>query len=100
MNRLAVVLCCAMALGAQEVTLLEITSAFSAFPNHGIRMEPYFAESITDRDGSQLEERRPQPKDAIRADTAFVMTNLLEGVVKEYEKRFGALNVEGPGAKQ
>jgi penicillin-binding protein 1A len=71
-----------MALGAQEVTLLEVTSAFSAFPNHGIRMEPYFAESITDRDGSLLEERRPQPKDAIRADTAYVMTNLLEGVVK------------------
>ena len=71
-----------MALGAQEVTLLEITSAFSAFPNHGIRMEPYLAASINDRDGSQLEERRPQPKDAIRADTAFVMTNLLEGVVQ------------------
>lgn len=71
-----------MALGAQEVTLLELTSAFSAFPNHGIRMEPYFAERITDRDGSMLEERRPQPKDAIRADTAFVMTNLLQGVVQ------------------
>jgi penicillin-binding protein 1A len=71
-----------MALGAQEVTLLEITSAFSAFPNHGIRMEPYLAASINDRDGSQLEERRPQPKDAIRADTAFVMTNLLQGVVQ------------------
>ena len=71
-----------MALGAQEVTLLEITSAFSAFPNHGIRMEPYFAYAIHDRDGSLLEERRPQPRDAIRADTAFVMTNLLEGVVK------------------
>lgn len=71
-----------MALGAQEVTLLEITSAFSAFPNHGIRMEPYFAESITDRDGSLLEERRPQPRDAIRADTAFVMTNLMQGVVQ------------------
>lgn len=71
-----------MALGAQEVTLLEITSAYSAFPNHGIRMEPYFAESITDRDGSLLEERRPQPKDAIRADTAFVITNLMQGVVQ------------------
>ena len=71
-----------MALGAQEVTLLEITSAYSAFPNHGIRMEPYFAESITDRDGSLLEERRPQPRDAIRADTAFVMTNLMQGVVQ------------------
>ena len=71
-----------MALGAQEVTLLEITSAYSAFPNHGIRMEPFFAESINDRDGSLLEERRPQPKDAIRADTAFVLTNLLQGVVQ------------------
>ncbi|MBY0494459.1 MAG: PBP1A family penicillin-binding protein [Cyanobacteria bacterium] len=71
-----------MALGAQEVTLLEITSAYSAFPNHGIRMEPYFAEAITDRDGSLLEERRPQPRDAIRADTAFVLTNLMEGVVQ------------------
>ncbi|HWI16877.1 MAG TPA: PBP1A family penicillin-binding protein, partial [Vicinamibacterales bacterium] len=71
-----------MALGAQEVTLLEIASAYSAFPNHGIRMEPYFAEAITDRDGSLLEERRPQPKDAIRADTAFVITNLMRGVVQ------------------
>ena len=71
-----------MALGAQEVTLLEITSAYSAFPNHGIRMEPYFADAINDRDGSLLEERRPQPRDAIRADTAFVLTNLMQGVVQ------------------
>jgi penicillin-binding protein 1A len=71
-----------MALGAQEVTLMEITSAYSAFPNHGIRMEPFLAGSILDRDGSLLEERRPQPKDAIRADTAFVLTNLLQGVVQ------------------
>jgi penicillin-binding protein 1A len=71
-----------MALGAQEVTLLEITSAYSAFPNHGIRMEPYLAAAITDRDGSLLEERRPQPRDAIRADTAFVLTNLMQGVVQ------------------
>jgi penicillin-binding protein 1A len=71
-----------MALGAQEVTLMEITSAFSAFPNHGIRMEPYLAQAITDREGGLLEERRPQPKDAIRADTAYVMTSLLQGVVQ------------------
>lgn len=71
-----------MALGAQEVTLMEITSAFSAFPNHGIRMEPFLAHAVTDRDGGLLEERRPQPKDAIRADTAYVITNLLHGVVQ------------------
>ena len=71
-----------MALGAQEVTLMEITSAFSSFPNHGIRMQPFLAQAITDRDGGLLEETRPQPKDAIRADTAYVMTTLLQGVVQ------------------
>ncbi len=71
-----------MALGAQEVTLMDLTSAFSAFPNHGIRMNPFLARAITDREGALLEERRPQPKDAIRADTAYVMTNLLQGVVQ------------------
>ncbi len=71
-----------MALGAQEVTLIELASAYSAFPNHGIRMEPYFADAINDRDGSLLEERRPQPRDAIRADTAYVLTNLMQGVVQ------------------
>ena len=71
-----------MALGAQEVTLMEITSAFSAFPNHGIRMQPFLSQAITDREGGLLEETRPQPKDAIRADTAYVMTSLLRGVVQ------------------
>ena len=71
-----------MALGAQEVTLLELTSAFSAFPNHGIRMDPFLARAITDREGTLLEERRPQPKDAIRADTAYVLTNLMQGVIQ------------------
>ncbi|MDO8679403.1 MAG: PBP1A family penicillin-binding protein [Acidobacteriota bacterium] len=71
-----------MALGAQEVTLMELTSAFSAFPNHGIRMDPFLAKAITDREGTLLEERRPQPKDAIRADTAYVLTNLMQGVIQ------------------
>ncbi len=69
------------ALGAQEATLIEMTSAFSAFPNHGIRMQPYSVLSITDREGALVEEGRPTPRDAIRADTAYVMTNLLRGVV-------------------
>jgi penicillin-binding protein 1A len=70
-----------MALGAQEATLIDLTSAYSVFPNHGIRMVPYSVISITDREGTLLEENRPTPRDAIRADTAYVMTNLLRGVV-------------------
>jgi penicillin-binding protein 1A len=38
--------------------------------------------SITDRAGTLLEESRPTPRDAIRADTAYVMTSLLRGVVQ------------------
>jgi penicillin-binding protein 1A len=39
--------------------------------------------SVADREGNVLEENRPQAREAIRADTAFVMTNLLRGVVRE-----------------
>ena len=72
----------AVALGAAEATLTEMTSAYSAFPNQGVRMRPYPILKVSDREGNLLEENRPEPKDAIRADTAFVMTNLLRGVVQ------------------
>jgi penicillin-binding protein 1A len=71
-----------VALGAAEATLVEMTSAYSVFPNQGVRMRPSFVLKVTDREGNVLEENRPEPKDAIRADTAFVMTNLLRGVVQ------------------
>ncbi|AMY11230.1 Penicillin-binding protein 1A [Luteitalea pratensis] len=70
------------ALGAGEATLLEITNAFSLFPNQGVRMTPYQIVRVTDREGNALEENRPAPSEAIRADTAFVMTTLLRGVVQ------------------
>jgi penicillin-binding protein 1A len=70
------------ALGASEATLLEVTSAYSAFPNHGIRMQPYLVAAVTNREGSVIEENLPQARDSIRADTAFVMTSLLRGVVQ------------------
>jgi len=70
------------ALGASEATLLEVTSAYSAFPNQGVRMQPFDVLKIVERDGTLLEERRPQPKEGIRADTAFVMLNMLRGTVQ------------------
>ena len=71
-----------VALGAAEATLTEMTSAYSVFPNQGVRMRPYSILKVSDREGNVLEENRPEPRDAIRADTAFVMTNLLRGVVQ------------------
>jgi penicillin-binding protein 1A len=71
-----------LALGAAESTLLTVTSAYSVFPNQGVRMRPYEVLKILDREGNLLEENRPEPRDAVRADTAFVMTNLLRGVTQ------------------
>ena len=71
-----------IALGAGEETLLEMTSAYSVYPNQGVRMTPYSILKVTDREGNLLEENRPEPQDAIRADTAYVMTNLMRGVVE------------------
>ncbi len=70
------------ALGAGESTLLALASAYSAFPNHGVRMAPAQVLSVTDREGVVLEEHSPEAHDALRADTAYVMTSLLRGVVQ------------------
>jgi penicillin-binding protein 1A len=71
----------AIALGAGDATLMEVTSAYTVFPNQGVRMKPFDILKVMDRDGNLLEENRSEPIDVIRADTAFVMTNLLRGVV-------------------
>ncbi len=70
-----------IALGAGDATLLEVTSAYTVFPNRGVRMKPFDVLKVQDRDGNLLEENRGEPADVIRADSAFVMTNLLRGVV-------------------
>ena len=71
-----------IALGAGEATLQEMVGAFSTFANQGLRMKPMLITRITDREGNAIEENRSQAKDAIRADTAYIMTSLLRGVVE------------------
>ena len=71
-----------VALGSAEATLMEVTSAYSAFANRGTRMVPYQIERIVDRAGDVLETGRPVPEDALRPDTAYIMVSLLRGVVQ------------------
>jgi penicillin-binding protein 1A len=70
-----------IALGAGDATLLEVTSAYTVFPNQGVRMKPFEVLKVQDREGNLLEENRSEPVGVIRADTAYVMTNLLRGVL-------------------
>ena len=46
------------ALGAAEATLLEMTSAYTAFPNQGIRLQPYQVMSVVDRETATCSRRR------------------------------------------
>jgi penicillin-binding protein 1A len=71
-----------IALGAGEATLSEMVTAFATFANQGLRMKPYLIDRIQDRDGNLVEETRPRATDAIRADTAYILTSLLRGVVQ------------------
>ena len=72
----------ASALGASEVTLMELTRAYSVFPNQGALVEPIFIERIEDRDGRVLMENRPQKHQVLNPQTAQTMTELLMGVVE------------------
>src|SRR5262249_52453907 len=82
-----------IAIGAGDDTLWEMTSAYTAFPNQGVRMTPMLYTEVTDRDGNMLVEQRPRPEEAIRADTAFIMTYLLQGVtIRGTAQRANELN--------
>jgi penicillin-binding protein 1A len=70
-----------VALGAAEVTLFEQTSAFSVFPNDGVRVMPRYITRVTDYEGRVLEEDFPEVKDVISARTARTMTWMLREVV-------------------
>ncbi|MGC4082967.1 MAG: penicillin-binding transpeptidase domain-containing protein [Vicinamibacterales bacterium] len=70
-----------IALGAGDATLMEVTSVYTTFPNQGIRMKPWAILNVKDREGNLLEQNRAGPTDVIGADSAFVMTNILRGVL-------------------
>jgi penicillin-binding protein 1A len=70
-----------VALGSAEITLMEQTSAYSVFPNDGVRVTPRYITKVTDYEGRVLEEDYPEVKDVISARTARIMTAMLREVV-------------------
>jgi penicillin-binding protein 1A len=70
-----------VALGSAEITLLEQASAYSVFPNDGVRVSPRYITRVTDYEGRVLEEDFPDVKDVISERTARIMTSMLREVV-------------------
>jgi len=69
-------------LGAADLNLLEHTSAFTVFPDDGIRIDPHMIRRVTSYDGALLEQAHPVVHDVIEPDVARTMTSMLEDVVQ------------------
>ncbi len=71
-----------LSLGTFEVSLLELVSAYTTFPNKGVRVKPYFITRVEDKEGNILEENKVEAEEVVSPQIAYMMTSLLEGVVQ------------------
>lgn len=71
-----------MPLGPKDVTPLDMANAYATFANDGLKVEPVFILRVEDRDGNILLENRPNPERAISAQSARLVTQILEANVR------------------
>jgi penicillin-binding protein 1A len=72
----------ALAIGACQATPIEMTVAYSIYPNGGRKVEPYFIEKVLDKNGRLLENHAPDTgAQVISPQTAYIMASLMRSVV-------------------
>jgi penicillin-binding protein 1A len=71
-----------IALGAADVSLIEMVSAYSTFPNDGVRVVPQMIRRVMDYEGNVLEENFPELRDVIPLETARIMVDLMQEPVR------------------
>lgn len=72
----------ALSLGTPDFSLSEMTAAYGTFANKGVHVEPLFVTRIEDKYGNVIATFHPKKNEAISEDKAYLMLNLLEGVVR------------------
>jgi len=72
-----------LALGTAEVNLMELTSAYTSFANHGVRAHPFAVKKILDRDGQIIFRHKIRKETVTDRRTAAVMADMLKAVVYE-----------------
>jgi penicillin-binding protein 1A len=72
-----------LALGTEQVNLMELTAAYSTFDNGGIRSEPYGIIKVEDKNGKVLEEHSPVQSVELNPQTSYLMVDLMQAVVRE-----------------
>ncbi|UAM97455.1 transglycosylase domain-containing protein [Polaribacter litorisediminis] len=71
-----------IALGAVDLSLYEMVSAYSTFANKGLRVSPMIITRIEDKNGTVLKDFVPETQEVLSEESAYVILNLLEGVTQ------------------
>lgn len=71
----------AIALGAADISVYEMVGAYATFTNKGVYTEPQYITRIEDKNGVIIQEFVPKKIEAISEKTAYLMLNLMQGVV-------------------
>ena len=71
----------AVALGAYEMTPIDVAAAYTSFANNGVRAEPMFIRSVVDADGHTEEASAPQTRAVLDPRVVFLVTSLMEDVI-------------------
>jgi penicillin-binding protein 1A len=72
-----------MFLGTSDITLYEMVGAFNTYTNQGVYVKPWFVTRIEDRYGNVIASFHPERYEAFDEQTAYLMVNLLQGVIDE-----------------
>lgn len=70
-------------LGVFDASVYDMTGAYSVFANHGTWTEPTYILRIEDKNGNVIYTHTPKVVQAMDAQTAYVMTNMLKGVIED-----------------
>lgn len=73
----------AISLGTSDITVYEMVGAFNTFPNRGVFIKPQYLLRIEDKNGNILEEFYPERNEAMDEVSAYLMVELMKGVVLE-----------------
>ena len=69
--------------GSADISVYEMVSAYNTFPSKGVYVTPMFVTRIEDNQGNVLSEFTNRKHEAISEENAFLMVNLMQGVVNE-----------------
>ncbi|MFA6470515.1 MAG: PBP1A family penicillin-binding protein [Candidatus Latescibacterota bacterium] len=73
-----------IAIGTAPVKLIDLTAAYTVFPNLGIRTEPFAIKTIKDKnDNQKFHEMRGRRTEALRPEIASLMVTMMESVTRE-----------------